>query len=173
MTERGEASSDLPLASFEEFYEAHYSGAVRLAVALVGQWDVAEELAQDAFVALQARWSRVSEYDSPEGWVRRVVVNRAVSTLRRRSIEARLLLRLANERHHDLEPAPPDEELWQLVAALPRRQAQVTALTYVEALSIAEIATVLSCEEATVRTHLRRARKTLADRLGVDVEDGS
>ena len=171
VTEQGEASPDRLLPSFEGFYEAHYAGAVRLAVALVGRWDVAEELAQDAFVALHARWGRISQYDSPEGWVRRVVVNRAVSSLRRRSIEARLLLRLANERHHDRESAPADQELWRLVAALPRRQAQVTALTYIEGLSVAEVATVLACEENTVRTHLRRARLALAERLGVDVED--
>lgn len=173
MTEQGETSPspDRLLPSFDEFYEANYAGAVRLAVALVGRWDVAEELAQDAFVALHARWSRISEYESPEGWVRRVVVNRAVSSLRRRAIEARLLLRLANERPHDIAPTRPDEELWRLVAALPRRQAQVTALTYIEGLSASEIATVLACEEGTVRTHLRRARMTLADRLGVELED--
>ena len=172
VTEQGEESPDRLLPLFEEFYAANYAGAVRLAVALVGRWDIAEELAQDTFVALHARWSRISEYESPEGWVRRVLVNHAVSALRRRSIEARLLLRLANERHHDIETAPADEELWRLVAALPKRQAQVTALTYVEGLSAAEVATVLGCEEGTVRTHLRRARTTLADRLGVELEDG-
>jgi RNA polymerase sigma-70 factor (ECF subfamily) len=171
VTERGEASPDRLLPSFEEFYEAHYAGAVRLAVALVGRWDVAEELAQDAFVALHAHWSRISAYESPAGWIRRVLVNRAVSALRRRSIETRLLVRLANERHHERETAPADQDLWRLVAALPRRQGQVTALTYIEGLSVAEIATVLECEESTVRTHLRRARIALADRLGVEVED--
>jgi RNA polymerase sigma factor (sigma-70 family) len=171
MTKEGATSPERLLRSFEEFYEAHYASAVRLAAALVGRWAVAEELAQDAFVALHVRWDRVSEYDSPEGWMRRVIVNRAVSSLRRRSIEARLWLRLANERHHDDEPMI-DQELWRLVAALPKRQAQVTALCYIEGLTVAEIATVLACEEPTVRTHLRRARMALADGLGIEVEDG-
>jgi RNA polymerase sigma-70 factor (ECF subfamily) len=53
----------------------------------------------------------------------------------------------------------------------PKRQAQVTALTYIEQLTVAEIAAVLACEENTVRTHLRRARVALAERLGVGVEE--
>ena len=170
-----ERRQDLPLASFEDLFEAHYAGAVRLAVALVGRWDVAEELAQDAFVALHPRWSRISRYDSPEGWgpASRGESGGVVpaSTVDR---STRVLLRLANERHDDIEPAPADQELWRLVAALPRRQAQVTALTYVEGLSICEIATVLACAEATwCGAHLRRARMALADRLGVEVEDAS
>ena len=166
-------SVGLPLAStsFDAFYERQYPPAVRLAMALVGRWAVAEELAQDAFVALHPRWERISQYESPEGWIRRVVANRAVSSLRRRTIEARLLLRLVNERHEQVELPAPDEKLWRAVAALPKRQAQVTALAYVDGLTSSEIAVVLACDEATVRTHLRRARVTLAERLGLEVEE--
>jgi len=166
VTDPGETSSGLPIvASFESFYERQYASSVRLARALVGRWDLAEELAQDAFVELHRRWDRVSEYESPEGWIRRVVTHRAVSSLRRRSIEARLVLRLANERQARSWPADSDDEVWAAVAKLPKRQAQVTALTYADGLSPAEIADVLACDEATVRTHLRRARIALSQRL--------
>jgi RNA polymerase sigma-70 factor (ECF subfamily) len=84
--------------SFEDFYEAQYRAVVRLAAALVGRWDVAEELVQDAFIALYPRWARISRYEAPDAWLRRVVLNRAVSSLRRRAVEARVTSRLARRR---------------------------------------------------------------------------
>ena len=160
--ERGAVSPKRLSSSFDEFYEQHYAAAVRLATALVGRRAVAEELVQDAFLALFQRWDRISLYESPEGWMRRVVVNRAVSSLRRRTVEARLVLRLGSRREEHAAPAERDLALWRGVAALPKRQAQAVVLTYVDGLGPAEIAEVLGCDESTVRTHLRRAHATLA-----------
>jgi RNA polymerase sigma-70 factor (ECF subfamily) len=159
--------------SFAAFYEAEYRGMVRLAAALVGRWDVAEELVQDAFVTLHGRWDQVSRYESPEGWLRRVVLNRSVSALRRRAVEVRLLARLSRIRDRHAEAPQVDDRIWREVAALPKRQAQVIALIFVDDLSVREVAAVLECEENTVRTHLRRARQTLATRLGLEVEEES
>ncbi len=156
---------------FDAFYVSQYWGVVRLAASLVGRWDVAEELVQDAFVVLHARWDRVSAYDSPEAWLRRVVLNRSLSTVRRHTVEARLLVRLASQRDRRVELPEADRELWAAVAALPKRQAQVVALVFVEGLTVHEVAEVLDCAESTVRTHLLRARTTLAERLGLEHEE--
>ena len=168
-------SDDQPIriVSFQAFYEAEYRPMVRLAVALVRRRDVAEELVQDAFVSLHGRWDQVSKYESPEGWLRRVVINRSMSALRRRAVEVRLLGRLSRlrERHSALPDV--EGEIWQAVAALPKRQAQVIALMFVDDLTVTEIAAVLECEENTVRTHLRRARQSLAARLDMEDEEGS
>ena len=86
-----DSSEEPAVVSFAAFYSAQYWPMLRLAGALVGRWDVAEELVQDAFVALHRRWDRVSRYDSPVDWMRRVVSNRAISALRRRATEVRLL----------------------------------------------------------------------------------
>lgn len=144
---------------------------VRLAAALVGRWDVAEELVQDAFVTLHGRWDQVSRYESPEGWLRRVVLNRSVSALRRRAVEVRLLGRLSRLRERHAESPQVEDEIWRAVAALPKRQAQVIALMFVDDLDVSEIAAVLECEENTVRTHLRRARQSLAAQLSLEVEE--
>ena len=56
-----------------------------------------------------------------------------------------------------------------MVRALPKRQAQVVALLYVEELSSVEVAEVLGCSEATVRVHLHRAKKRLAERVDLEV----
>src|SRR5436190_17693606 len=94
----GSDDSPLGIVSFPAFYEAEYRAMVRLAVALVRRWDVAEELVQDAFVTLHGRWDQVSKYESPEGWLRRVVLNRSLSALRRRAVEVRLVGRLSRQR---------------------------------------------------------------------------
>jgi RNA polymerase sigma-70 factor (ECF subfamily) len=167
----GSDDFSVTIESFSAFYEAEYRGMVRLAVALVGRWDVAEELVQDAFVTLHGRWDQVSRYESPRGWLRRVVLNRSVSVLRRRAVEVRLLGRLSRIREGRAESPQVEGEIWREVAALPKRQAQVIALMFVDDLSVNEIASVLECEENTVRTHLRRARQTLATRLSLEVED--
>jgi len=158
--------------SFENFYEAEYAGVVRLAVALTGRRDVAEELAQESFVAAYRRWSRVAALDDPAGWVRRVATNRAVSSGRRYVTELRLLTRLRQER--PLLPGDAqvvDDELWVVVRNLPRRQAQVLALAFVEDRPVADIAELLGCGEETVRTHLRRGRRAVAERLGLSSSD--
>jgi RNA polymerase sigma-70 factor (ECF subfamily) len=108
----------------------------------------------------------VSTFDKPGAWVRRVVINRSLSSLRRSATEVRLLLRLA--KRAEIEPELPATagEVWRAVRRLPKRQAQVIALTVADDLSIDEVAAVLHCGPATVRTHLHRARQTLAGWLG-------
>ena len=87
-----------PAPVFESFFVAEYDQVVGLAFVLCGRRVVAEEVAQDAFVQAYRRWSVVSGYDDPGAWVRRVAVNLATSTLRRRAREVRALTRLAGRR---------------------------------------------------------------------------
>src|SRR3954467_14502477 len=63
---------------FDDFYTAEYPSVVRLAFALTGRLAVAEEMAQEAFLAAYRRWNRISRYDEPGAWVRRVVTHRCV-----------------------------------------------------------------------------------------------
>jgi RNA polymerase sigma factor (sigma-70 family) len=157
--------------SFDAVYRAEYARLVRTLLVLTGRRDVAEELAQDAFLAAHRKWRTVGAYDRPDAWVRRVALNAAVSVARRRATEARLLLRLGRERAPEPAWSGATEEVWAAIRSLPARQAQVAALVLVEDRSIEDTAAVLDCGEETVRTHLRRARMALAERLG-GVEDG-
>jgi RNA polymerase sigma factor (sigma-70 family) len=165
----GVAEPDVVVASFDEFYEEQYNAMVRLAWSLTGRWSLAEEIAQDAFLAAHRHWSTVAGYDKPGAWLRRVVINRSVSSLRRSANEVKLVLRLAKRTDVEPEVPAPADEVWRAVRRLPKRQAQVIALMVVDELSIDEVAGVLGCGEATVRTHLHRARRTLAAWLGEPV----
>jgi RNA polymerase sigma-70 factor, ECF subfamily len=158
--------------SFDDFYSAEYQRIVRLLVASTGRLDLAEEITQDSFLAALRKWSVVSTYDDPCGWVRRVALNAATSAWRRRRTEAAALVTL----HRRASVSSPllddrDEHVWTLVRRLPARQAQVIVLASVEDRSTADIATILEISENSVRTHLRRARERLASELGSSEEE--
>jgi len=156
------------VVGFETFYERELRSVIGLAYALTGSRVLAEDLAQDAFVAAHRNWDRISRYDKPEAWVRRVVANMSISSFRKKMREVRALARIGRpESHIERLPAEADE-FWRQVRALPTRQAQVIALHYLEDRSIAEIAEILECAENTVKVHLHKGRQNLAGRLGLE-----
>lgn len=76
------------------------------------------------------------------------------------------LTRLGTRREIPDELPEQDEAVWRAVRQLPRRQAQVVALHYVDDRSVAEIAAVLDLAEGTVKATLHQARQALARALG-------
>ena len=105
-------------------------------------------------------------YDNPGAWVRRVVVNRSVSRFRRKTAEAKALLRVSSVDYSVPEPDNDSSHGWDAVRTLPTRQAQVVALRFYDGQGIAQIARILDCSENTVKTHLQRAKQALAVTLG-------
>ena len=93
---------------------------------------IAEELAQEAFVSAHTRWRRVIGFDRPDLWVRRVVINRSISYLRREAIERKAVARIRPVRDDTSEPVLGDDAVWQAMRELSPRQAEVLALFYVE-----------------------------------------
>lgn len=152
--------------SFEGFFRREYRPVLGLAIVLTGSSSIAEDLAQDAFLAALRQWDRVAGMENPEAWVRRVVANRSVSRFRRVAAETRAVLRVGrsydDEQELDVEACL---DVWVEVRRLPRRQAQVIALTYANGLSRKEVADVLGCSLETVKTHLYRGRRALSRRL--------
>ncbi len=152
--------------TFDRFYRDNYRAVVGLVYALSGSRSVAEELAQDAFLAAHRRWGDIARYDNPGAWVRRVAMNGARSRRRRARSELRALVRLRGARQLPVELPDDEGRFWAAMRSLPRRQAQVLALHYYEDRSINEIAQTLACSDGTVRAHLHRGRSALAKRLG-------
>lgn len=172
MRERSERVVLVSTETFEDFYRKEYRSVVSLAYALSGSRWLSEELAQEAFIAAHLNWERISSYDQPGAWVRRVVTNLSVSAIRRRILEAKSLARLVRERPREPDRPTGDAEFWEAVRSLPRRQAQVVALHYLEDLSVAEVANVLEMAPGTVKKHLHDGRRSLTRRLGAE-EEGS
>jgi RNA polymerase sigma-70 factor (ECF subfamily) len=157
--------------SFDDFYRAERRAVLGLAWTLCGDRSLAEELTQDAFMAAHRKWQVISGYEDPGGFVRRVVANRSVSAIRRRTAEARALVRVGNRRSdQSREVDLPDDAFWAAVRALPDRQAQAIALHYLEDRSVGDIAAILEIATSTVKVHLHRGRQTLAETLGTSRE---
>jgi len=151
--------------TFDAYYRDDYRKLVGLAYVLTGSHFAAEDLAQDALTEAHRKWAQISQYDDPAGWVRRVMINKSTSRVRRLRTEAKGLVRLSGRRVEQIAPTEPTQEVWQAVRELPARQSQVVALFYWEGHSIAEIAEILDVSQETVKTHLKRGRAALAVQL--------
>jgi RNA polymerase sigma-70 factor (ECF subfamily) len=137
---------------------------VALAAAITGSNLAAEDLAHEALARAYKRWDRISTYDKPGAWARRVTINLALSARQRAANEVRARLRLGAE--PTLAPAPAEhDEVWAAVRRLPGKQRAAVALYYLEDRTTAEIAEILDCAEATARVHLYRGRTALAAML--------
>ncbi len=149
-------------ASFDDLYRREYTAMVRLAYALVGRRDVAEEIVQDAFLEAHRRWNRLSTYDRPGAWIRRVVLQSCSRRRHRVRRDETLIGRIGRQPNvAAAQYDPPDPELLNAIRSLPKRQAHVLALIAVDDCSFADAAKILGCSDETARTHMRRARATL------------
>ena len=153
--------------AFAALYRREFHGLVTLAWGLTGSRETAEDLAQEALLALHRQWER-GTIDNPEAYVRRTCANLAVSWIRRRVAETRALLRLGAPPGSASGLEESSETFWAEVRRLPCRQAQVVALFYGYAMTVAEVSETLQMSPGTAKTHLHRGRRTLASRLGVD-----
>ena len=153
-------------AAFEAFYRAERRRVLAVVVLLTGDQAAAEDVVQDAFAAALRRWPTVSTYDRPGDWVKRVAVNRAISRFRRVRNERLALERVAHrpvaEPAGRAGPDLLDDPLWSAVRRLPRRQAQVIALMYVDDLTAEQVAATIGCSPGAVKSHLHRAKRHLA-----------
>lgn len=159
-----------PGLDFSTFYHAEYRAVLGLGYVLGGSQSLAEDLAQEAFAEAHRRWDEIAHYNNPGGWVRRVMINRSRSKVRRFVAETKALTRLAGRPSFDAELPERSEEIWSAVRDLPVRQGQAIALRYWDDLGIVQIAEVLGCSTETVKTHLKRGRAALAERLGAELD---
>ena len=159
--------------AYRELFEATYPRLVRTLWFVVHDHELAQEIAQEAFVELYRRWSKVCSYDRPELWVRRVALRKA----QHETARAMRRLRVERDSVADLEvsaPELPDPALRAAIRALPPRQRAVVALYYLEDRPMEEVADLLGCSTATGFVHLHRARHRLAELLAEEVDgDGS
>jgi|RhiMetdeSRZDD1v2_1073273.scaffolds.fasta_scaffold208492_2 RNA polymerase sigma-70 factor, ECF subfamily len=158
--------------AFDAFAREQRRALVAFAWTLTGDVGVAEDVAQDALHATWQAWERDGGLRHPEAWARQVVANRAADRVRRAGRERRALGLLGARPDPTVDLPTTDHEFWDAVRALPDRQAQAIALHYLEDRPVAEIAEILGCAPATVKVHLHRGRRALADALAPAPEEG-
>jgi RNA polymerase sigma-70 factor (sigma-E family) len=152
--------------TFDQFISARLAALLRYATAVTGDPHLAQDVVQDCLVRVQARWERIAAIDQPEAYVKRMVLNEYLSVRRRLTRRAVPMPDDAIERATGQVDDPARhvaarDALVALIAALPPRQRAVLALRYYEGRSDAEIAQLLGCREATVRSHAARALAAL------------
>lgn len=158
----------------ERLYLEHWDRLVRLSTLLVRDPGTAEEIVQDALVAVHQRWDRLEDEERALPYLRRSVLNRSRSALRHRAVVRRFL-----DRQTEPAAAPPADEpvlaadrrrtVVDALARLPRRQREVLVLRYYLDLSEAEIAETLGISRGAVKSHASRGSatlRTLLDRPG-------
>ena len=147
-------------SQFTALFTEHYPRLVRTLTMVAGDQEVAADAVQEAFVKAHLKWRKISGYDDPIGWVRRVAINQIHDAHRRHARRNKALRRLASRETAVTHPVEPDE-FGRLLAALPTQQRAATALFYVDGLSITEISVALDIAEGSVKSHLHDARKRL------------
>jgi RNA polymerase sigma-70 factor (sigma-E family) len=154
----------------EQLYAAHWRALVRLSYLLVHDLGTAEEVTQDAFVAVHRRWAGIRDPDRALQYLRRAVVNGSRSRLRHLKVvraHAERQPPLSVVRGADEAALESDrrEAVLDALAELPRRQREVLALRYYVDLSEADIAETLGISRGAVKSHASRGAAALRDAL--------
>jgi len=147
-------------------YSTHYHPLVRVAVLLLHDVDAAENVVQDAFVAMHREWRRLRDLDQALAYLRRSVLNRARSTVRGQKVVD----------PHQLQPMPtgpsaqsgitsPHAALMDALRRLPGRQREAVVLRYYADLSEVEIAETMRVSRETVKTHIAHGMTALRHTL--------
>lgn len=147
----------------EEIYAAHYPRLVAELTFIAGSRSAGEDCANEAFTRLVLHWNKVSRYERPIAWVRKVGYHLAVDEYRRR----RRTVPLPETHDTHAEPSALGQyDIWEAVSHLPASHREILVLRVAHGLNDAEIAKELKVPIGTVKSRLSRARVTLRDHLG-------
>ncbi len=156
-------------------YDRHASVALATALRVVGKRDEAEDVVQDAFVAV---WQKIDRYDaargSLRGWIMTIVRNRAIDRVRARrtsvdidDADERSLLRTGpNPTWEDTLSRASSNEVRAAMAALPDDQRRAVEMAYFEGYTYREVAQLTGVPVGTANGRLRLALAKLRDALG-------
>jgi RNA polymerase sigma-70 factor (ECF subfamily) len=146
--------------SFDAFYAANFERLIMQLYAYTGDLAQAQDVVQEAFARALPRWEKVSRYDEPAAWVRRVAWNLATS--RWRQLRTFRAYASRHRPEHVTGPSPDRVALTAALATLPAHLRRAVVLHYVADLSVADIARQEGVADGTVKSWLHRGRAALA-----------
>jgi RNA polymerase sigma-70 factor (ECF subfamily) len=169
LIQRGEARA------FEVIYDRHSSVAFSLAYRMCGSRAAAEDVVQEAFLAM---WRSGARYDRTRGsvrtWALGIVHNRAIDSLRRSTVHDRrrasdegIEERFEAAERTEVEAARRDEarSVRDVIEELPEEQGRVIQLAYYGGFTHTEIAEMLGAPIGTIKGRMRLGLEKMRARL--------
>ncbi|MFN0154098.1 MAG: RNA polymerase sigma factor [Gaiella sp.] len=147
-------------SGLEALFRLHWPPALRAAYLVVHDRALAEDIAQEAFLAAVRHLDRFDRRRPFGPWLHRIVVNRAIDASRARTARREVEL---DERLPAREPSPPDDAVLSRLATLPPDQRAVVVLRHLLEYTPGEIAAMLELPRGTVNSRLRRGLDAMRD----------
>ncbi len=155
-----------------QLYRWYVPEMIRLAYLVTGDANVAEDLAQDAFVRVTGRFGHLRSEGAFQFYLRRTVLNLCKNHFRRLERERRYLRsNPPGDRDDPHETTETHDVLRIALLGLPERQRAAIALRHFEDLSVEETARVMGCRPGTVKSLTARGLEAL--RTALQEEAGS
>ncbi len=126
----------------------------RLALAICGERDGAEDIAQDVMLKLLSHKKELSRVDNPVAWVRRVTVRCAANYLKRRKSADPLPDSLESKEQNGDNLA-----VYEILKRMHPDQRTILGMAIGQGMSYGEISDVLGIPEGTVASRLNAAKK--------------
>ena len=152
-----------PPPGFQDLYQRYSETVYRTALRVTGNTADAEDVLQTVFLRLMRGGAAINPDGSPEQYLRRSATNASIDLIRRRNWLAETEL---NETHPARETtALLKERLRRALAKLPKDDAELFVLCYLEGYSYEELAAQFELERGTVASRLSRIRAVLRQSL--------
>jgi RNA polymerase sigma-70 factor (ECF subfamily) len=152
----------------ESLLRAVWPDAYRLAYAIIGDRQAAQDATQESCVILYRTIASLRDAGAFHAWFYRIVVREA-STLKRRRTESSI----EREPTQEADDRTTALDVWRALGTLPQHLRDVIVLRYFEDLPSRDIAAILHINDGAVRFRLMAARRRLRPLLGDVFEDSS
>ncbi|HBS85209.1 MAG TPA: RNA polymerase sigma factor [Bacteroidales bacterium] len=152
----------------EIFYRKFADKMYNICLSYTGNHDEAADILQDGFMKIFRKIKQFNFEGSLEGWVRKIIVNTALETIRKKIKEQEKVIKIneSKENNYDLNLSDLEgQKIIELVNLLPVKAQLVLKLYAIEGFSHKEIAHNLNISEGTSKSQLNRARMLLKQAL--------
>ena len=141
--------------------------AYRLALRIVGDSSMAEDVLQDVYEKVWRARDAVLHSEHPRAYVCRITHNLAIDRVRQRGRERGIYIDSCGASDGNVQTDLSDMAALtqQIIATLPPKQQLIMHMRDVEGYEFEEIAQIAECDEVSVRMNLSRARKRVREEL--------
>jgi RNA polymerase sigma-70 factor (sigma-E family) len=151
--------------SLEVLFVQHSVRARRLAYALTGDPNQADDLVQEAFVRVMSNLPHLRSPDRLDSYLQRTIVNLFTSGLRRRRVERAWLGQQRPQVEAPTQDPTDRADMWRLLHGIPERQRAALVLRFYEDLSERQTAEVMGCTERAANSLVVRGLRAMRDQL--------